>query len=238
MSEYRMRIAVCDDVSQDLQTIVAMTREIAAEENIDCELESYLSSAALLDAINSGEKYSLLLLDVVMDELNGIELAAALRQARNDTDVVFISSNREMALCGYEVEAVRYLAKPLDREKLREAIRFCWRASQDKWKISLPTNRGVRRIAPSDLIYAETWGRGIRVTLSSGQEEVGLKISELEELLPGRQFVMCHRAFLVNLDHVQYLRYCELELKNGDTLPVSKYRQNVIRDRLLNYLEG
>lgn len=238
MSEYRMRIAVCDDEPQDLQTIVDMTREITAQENILCELDSYLSSADLLEAINRGEAYSLLLLDVMMDELNGIELAAALREVQNDTAIVFISSNRELALNGYEVAAVRYLAKPLDTEKLREALQFCWRALLDKREIALPTNRGVRRIAPPEMIYAETWGRGIRVTLVSGREEVAMKISDLEELVPGRQFVMCHRAYLVNLDYVQYLRYCELELKNGDTLPVSKYRQNVIRERLLNYLEG
>lgn len=238
MSEFKMRIAVCDDDPQDLQTILAMTKEVTAQENMLCELECYLSSGKLLEAIKSGEKYSLLLLDVMMDELNGIELAAALREIQDETAIVFISINREMALCGYEVAAVRYLAKPLDEEKLREALQFCWRNSQDRREIALPTSRGVRKIAPADLIYAETWGRGIRVTLTGGQEEVGMKISDLEDLLPGRQFVMCHRAYLVNLDYVQYLRYCELELKNGDTLPVSKYRQNVIRDRLLNYLKG
>lgn len=238
MSEYVMRIAMCDDDPQDLQTVVTMTKEIAAQENILCDMTTYHSGAELLEAINGGERYSLLLLDVMMGEINGIELASRLRQARNDTAIVFISSNREMALCGYEVAAMRFLAKPLDREKLREALQCCWRAQLAKQELALPTNRGVRKIAPSEMIYAETWGRGIRVTLVNGQEEVGMKISELEELLPGKQFVMCHRAYLVNLDYVQYLRYCELELKNGDTLPVSKYRQNIIRERLMNYLEG
>lgn len=238
MSECKMRIAVCDDETQDLQTIVAMTKEIASQEGMDCELECYHSGGALLEAINRGEKYSLLLLDVMMGEISGIELAAALREVQNDTAIVFVSSNREMALCGYEVAAVRYLAKPVENEKLREALLFCWRSALDKREIVLPTSRGVRRVAPSELIYAETWGRGVRVTLTSGREEAAMKISDLEELLPGRQFVMCHRAYLVNLEYVQYMRYCELELKNGDALPVSKYRQNVIRERLLNYLEG
>ncbi len=238
MSEYKMRIAVCDDEPQDLQTIVAMTKEIASQEGMHCELACYQSGPALLEAIRRGEKYTLLLLDVMMGEISGIELAAALREVQNDTAIVFVSSNREMALCGYEVAAVRFLAKPLDAGKLREALLFCWRAALDKRDIMLPTSRSVRRIAPSELIYAETWGRGVRVSLSSGKEEAAMKISDLEEMLPGRQFVLCHRAYLVNLEYVQYMRYCELELKTGETLPVSKYRQNVIRERLLNYLEG
>lgn len=238
MSEFKMRIALCDDDSQDLQTILAMTKAIAEEDGIRCELDCYQSGDELLGKIKRGERYSLLLLDVMMGETNGIELAAALRAEQNNTAIVFVSSNREMALSGYEVSALRFLAKPVEKEKLREALQCCWRASQDRRDIALQTNRGVRKIAPADLIYAETWGRGIRVTLTGGQEDVAMKISDLEEMLPGRQFVMCHRAYLVNLDYVQYLRYCELELKNGDTLPVSKYRQNVIRDRLLNCLEG
>ncbi len=237
MSEYRMRIAVCDDDALDLQTVITMTQDITEQEGIPCELTGYRSGAELLEAIRSGERYTLLLLDVMIGESSGIALAAELRRMQEQTAIVFISSNREMAMYGYEVAAARYLAKPVDREKLREALQFCWRSVLAKQKLALPTSRGVRRIAPAELVYAETWGRGIRVTLASGQEEVGMKISDLEELLPGRQFVMCHRAYLVNLDYVQYLRYCELELKTGDTLPVSKYRQNVIRERLMNYLE-
>ena len=88
------------------------------------------------------------------------------------------------------------------------------------------------------MIYAETWERGVRLTLKDGQEETGLKISELAAMLPERQFVFCHRTILVNLAFIQSIRYCELELKSGATLPVSKYRQSEVRGRLLRYLEG
>ena len=64
-----------------------------------------------------------------------------------------------------------------------------------------------------------------------------MKISELEAMLPDQQFVLCHRSLIVNLDYVQYVRYCELELKTGAILPVSKYRQNATREKLMHYLE-
>lgn len=85
-----------------------------------------------------------------MDSLDGIELAAALRKLGDGTAIIFISSNREMALWGYEVSTARYLAKPLQRPQLREAR------------------------------------------------------------LPECQFIFCHRSYLVNLEHIAYIRSREL----------------------------
>ena len=60
-----------------------------------------------------------------------------------------------------------------------------------------------------------------------------MRLSDLQAMLPSRRFILCHRTILVNLDYVLYLRYCELELKTGETLPVSKYRLNTVREGLL-----
>lgn len=238
MSSSSVRIAVCDNEAQDLQQLAELTRHIVQSEDIDYELACYESSKALLEAVESGEAYHILLLDVMMEGLSGIELAAALRALQSDAEIVFVSSNREMAMYGYEVAAVRYLAKPVQEEKLREALLYCCRSRTQRKEIALSTARGVRRIQTSDIIYVETWGRGVRVTLTDGQEEVGLKISQMEAMLPAEQFFLCHRTVLVNLAYVQYIRYCELELKTGAVLPVSKYRQNDARERLLHYLMG
>lgn len=238
MNDYMMKIAVCDDVPEDLQMIADMAGSVAAQEKIPCELACYESSAALLEAVEAGRAFHVLLLDVMMPEMDGMQLASALRARQNNTGIVFISSNREMALNGYEVAACRYLAKPLETEKLREALQFCYRAGQSRQELMLPTARGTRKFSLDEIVYIETWGRGVRIVLQEGQEEVGLKISEMESMLPAAQFVLCHRTVLVNLAYVRYLRYCELELKTGGVLPVSKYRQNATRDKLMNYLEG
>lgn len=236
MIEYCMRVAICDDDPMDRTNIEHTAREIAEQEKISCEFVCYDSSTALLEAISGGAQFHTLLLDVVMPEMTGMELAATLRAQQNATTIVFISSNREMALCGYEVAACRFLAKPVEREKLREALLFCYRSGMARAEITLPTARGRRRFLLSEVVYAETWGRGLRLKLTDGEEEISLRISELETMLPPRQFVLCHRGVIVNLAYVQYVRYCELELKTGGVLPVSKYRQNAVREKMMNYL--
>lgn len=233
-----VRVGVCDDQPRDLREIESMTKAVLAREGIGCELALYPSGAALLAAVRAGAGFQILLLDVVMEGLDGLALAAALREAGDETAIIFISSNRELAMQGYEVAALRYLAKPLREDKLREALLFCCRTRLGQKEILLPTPEGQRRIPLSDLLYGETWERGVRLTLAQGECRANVKISQLAALLPPRQFVFCHRTLLINLAHVQSIRYCELTLKNGTPLPVSKYRQGEIKEKLLVYLRG
>ena len=230
----RLRLAVCDDEPAFCDQIVERTREILQQERIEADIERFESARSLLEAMEAGAAFSILLLDVMMD---GMTLAAALRAQGQRTPIIFISNNREMALRGYEVAAARYLAKPLDRQKLREALLYCCNTLGTSGELLLPAADGHRRIKSGSILYAETYGRGIRIALQDGLLESRLKISELAAMLPSSQYVFCHRTILVNLDFVTGIRYCEIELQGGIRLPISKYRLSDLRAQLLRHLE-
>lgn len=233
-----IHIAICDDEATDRRQTETLVKEIMGEERITVTISAYESAEPLLAAIKSGLRFDILLLDVMMDNLDGMELAAALRELGDDTSIVFISSNREMALRGYEVEAARYLGKPIERPRLREALLFCVKKLREKKEILLPTRRGQRSIPYSQIVFGEAVDRATRLTLSDGVEEVTLKFSQLAGQLPERQFVLCHRSYFVNLDYASYLRSRELELSTGEVLPVSKYRLEELQRRMVSYFSG
>lgn len=232
-----LRLAVCDDEESCRDQIAQWTQAILRDEGLEGTIDCFQNGQALLDAMEAGASFSILLLDVMMDGKDGMTLASILRQQGRKLPIIFISSNREMALRGYEVETARYLAKPLDAQKLREALLYVWRQVGGDRELLLPTASGQHRIQPSAILYAETYGRGLRITLESGQLECRMKISELAAMLPGSQYTFCHRSILVNLDYVTNIRYCELELKDGTRLPISKYRLSELRSQLLRHLE-
>ena len=232
----QLRLAICDDAPAFCDQLAGWTREILRQEGIDAQIDRFDSARPLLEAIEAGAAFSILLLDVMMEGMDGMELAAALRAQGRKLPIIFISSNREMALRGYEVAAARYLAKPVDREKLREALLFCCETLGAGGELLLPAIDGQHRIQSSAIMYAETYGRGIRIVMKGGQFECRMKISELAAMLPSAQYVFCHRTILVNLDYVTSIRYCELELKNGARLPISKYRLTDLRAQLLRHL--
>ena len=238
MIEYTMQVALCDDEPDALSTLRAMVLQAAAQEGFRCDCTLYSSGTDLLNAIRPNTRYHALLLDVMMNDMTGMELAAALRAQKDQTPIVFVSSNRDMAVCGYEVQAARFLTKPVEPDKIREALRLCYETGISRQSIMLLTSRGLRKVSVADIQYVETGGRELRITLTDGVETTAMKLTELTALLPQSQFIMCHRTVLVNLAYVKYLRYCELELKTGGTLPVSKYRQKTVREKLFDYLSG
>ena len=116
------QIAVCDDEQSDLRQSVQLTERLLQEADIPCAVTAYGSGVDLLREIQQGRHFDLLLLDVIMDALDGMALASHLKEQAAPPDIVFISTHRDMALLGYHVNAKRYLAKPLDRDELREAL--------------------------------------------------------------------------------------------------------------------
>ena len=233
-----LRIAVCDDEALDRAQIAQTSQEILRAEEIPTEIACFASARALLHAIQTGRAFQILLLDVMMEGMDGMELAAALRAGQEEAAIIFISSNREMALRGYEVAAARYLAKPLDAAKLREALLHCCAAYMQPREIVLPTASGQSRIHVSAIVYVKPWDRGVRLHLAHKNVEVRLPISQVTAMLPEHQFAYCHRTLLVNLAHVRYVRYCELELKNGERLPISKYRLAQFKSEFMKYLKA
>ena len=234
--ENGFRIAVCDDDKADLALIGKMTDEILRREARDCHISCYENAQSLLVAINGGERYDILLLDVLMGPMDGMALVAVLRRMGNDAAIIFISCDREMALQGYEVSAARYLAKPLDAGKLKEALSFCIRARQDKREILLSAEKGTYRISSADIQCVEAYDRGTRFYLMDEVFETRQKLSDVEDILPHAFFIRCHRSYLVNLACVRRIRTFEFELQSGALIPISKHRYSVVNKQFVDYV--
>ena len=234
--DYKIRIAVCDDEKKDCIEIVSMVMSILQKECISYTVTAYDHAKELLDDIKNGDLFQILILDVLMDEMDGMELARELRKLEINAAIVFVSGNREMALCGYEVSAARYLEKPLDEEKLKEALLYCIGSKQTKREILIPTAQGQRRISVSDIQYAEAFDRGARFVLDDEKVECRLKFGEVGRMLPKSMFLLCHRAYIVNLSCVKFIRNYEFELKNGWIVPIGKGRYADVYKTFVSYL--
>ena len=232
----KIRIAVCDDVKKDCIEIMGMTKKVLQEAKISHNISAYGNAKELLADIQNGVQFHLLLLDVMMDEMNGIEFAAELRKQENTTAIIFISVNREMALRGYEVSAARYLEKPLDKNKLKEALLYCCTELQIKKEILLPTVQGQCRISLSDIQYVEAFDRGSKIVLTNEIIISRMKFGEVEILLPKPVFLLCHRAYIVNLSFAKYIRNYEFELNNGMVVPIGKGRYTEVYKKFVSYL--
>ena len=232
-----LKIAICDDMAEDISQNAKMTSSVLEEEGIVFEINEYTSGNALLEDIERGKTFHILLLDVMINDVDGIDLATRLRPSTDkDTQIVFISGNREMAMRGYEVSAARYLAKPLAKEKLKEALLYCCRVLRIKKEILIPTIQGKYRTAFSEIQYVEAFDRGTRFVLREESIESNMKFNEAEAMFAEEDFLTCHRAFIVNLAWVQLIRRYEFVLKNGRTVPIGKGRYAETYKRFVNFI--
>lgn len=230
-------IAVCDDEPADRESIEEMTRSVCRAEGIGEEISVFSKAEDLLEEIRSGRWYDLLLMDVLMPGLGGMDLARELRRQEQETAIVFVSSSREMALQGYEVAAARYLAKPLGYEKLREAVLFCRSQQQEQRGLLLPLDKEVRKVLPGEICYVEIVGRKSRIWQREAHWDTSLSIRELEGMLPKGEFIRCHQSFLVNCQYVQAFHASSMELSDGTSIPVSKHRIKEVRQKFLEYMK-
>lgn len=237
-TECELNIAVVDDVEQDRIQIVEMAKHILCNANISYSISAYANGSALLEDIRGDKKYNLLLMDVLMDELDGMALARALREQGNQAMIIFISSSYEMALQGYRVKAMRYVVKPVEAEELKEALLHCYKEWQAKKEILLPTENGHRKTSFPDIQFVEAFDRGTRFVLSDETVYSSLKFSQVESILPQSGFILCHRAYIANVAHVKRIRPNEFLMCSGDVVPISKHRYADVSRQFFDCISG
>lgn len=235
-TDNELRIAVVDDMEQDRVQIAAEADAVLCHGKIKHSIDCYAEANALLGAIRSGRKYQLLLLDVLMDEMDGMALAQELRDQGNNTAIIFISASQEMARRGYRVDAIRYLLKPLNREELKEALTHFYEKWQSKKEILLPTSQGHHRTSIMNIQFVEAYDRGTRFVLADETVETKVKFSEAETLLPHSLFLTCHRAYIVNLALTKGIRQYEFRMKSGAAVPISRYRYNEVNRAFVDFV--
>ena len=116
-----MRVAICDD--EKIQLSITKTSVENSYNSLDLIVDTYTSGIELLNAVDV-VNYDLIILDIEMPGVNGIDTAKRLRKIEDKTAIVFLTSHVEYALEGYEVNALRYLTKPASTEKLSEIITY------------------------------------------------------------------------------------------------------------------
>lgn len=229
-----MKIAVCDDEELFLKKIY----QYFWKQQVD-SVSCFLSPMALLEKYQAGERYDVVFLDIVMEPMNGIDLAKEIRRMDQRVVIVFLTVALEYAPAGYEVNAFRYLLKPVaeaDLALVLKEIKKTLAASFDT--ILLETPECEILIHTEELHYLEADNKESILHYMGDTIKVRKSLSELEEELSPGHFFRVHRKYLVNLAHVREFDGKKLTLDCGRTLPLSRRRRMTFRNALNQYIGG
>lgn len=230
--------AVCDDDIAVAEMLHALIKEYAAE--LDCA--GFCDPLLLRSAIRSGQRFDLYLLDIVMPGFTGVELAREIRKSDGDAVIVFLTSSDEFRRDGFEVEALQYLDKPVDKAKLYRTFDRALRYIGEKKNQILPVHQkdGFVNLPIDQIVFVESLGHVLTFHMTNGSTVETLyssmTLEKLIQMLRFPPFCMPHRSFIVNMNHVdcvQKFRFC---MSNNDLIPIASKQFSRVRQQYADYV--
>lgn len=217
------QVALCEDEKIFSEMLEKTCRIILDKQSIEHHISVFDSSAGFWAAFSQEQKrYDIILLDIVMDGVNGMELARMVRKADKNATIIFITSNRDYALQGYDVNALHYLMKPVDTGLLERLITSDYHNRFKNEFYIFGSGSEKTRVSVKDIICLETVNRRVAVTLLDRTIYHPGKLSELLDKLPKFMFVRCHQAFAININNILELNRKSAIAINGKSIPVSR----------------
>lgn len=231
------RVAICDDEATSLQIIEALTEQILEEENIEYEIATFEDMLVMTKELSAGrDEYHLLLSDILAVGMTGIEAAEELRRVGEKIPIVFVSSTAEYAMDGYRVHALRYLKKPVEYERLREALLEAYHLSlNSSGFLKIQVADKLYNLPFEQIEYLESQGRDTNIVTTDETICVHMKFSDMEQQLPADSFLRCHRSYIINLAHVKDLARYRFLTKSGVEIPVSQLQYAEIKTKFMKY---
>ncbi len=232
-----MRIVIVDADKNFVEQIKEYVKRFMDETGIDCTLARYSSGVDFISDFNA--VFDVVFMETELSIMDGIETASRLRQIDMNIPIIFMTNATHMAIRGYEVGALDFVAKPVSyptfTQKLKKALVHTQKNNNYSLILKMPD--GFKRIYVRDIKYIEVFGHFLIYHTKHGDVQVRGSLVELEKELERYYFIRCSNCFLVNLRHVEGFTATTVEI-DGLKLPISRRKKKEFAEQLSSYLGG
>lgn len=218
------RIAIVEDEKNDAEKLNNSLKQYLEKNNISASIHNYSDGDEIIEEETN---FDIILLDIEMKRMDGIQAAHKIRQKDEHVIIVFITRMINMALEGYSVDAADFLIKPLNPlnfETRMDRIFKKLALNKDRF-IEVKNGQHKQYININDIDYIEAANKKVTLNLIDGNKiNTTEPLYVLEEKLLKEGFYKPHNSYLVNLNQVKSLNNTDIKLKT-DTIPLSKHRR-------------
>lgn len=233
-----IRIGIVDDESASRNLISAHLDRYGSEHCIQFNVRTFTGGQEL--ATGYRPDFDIIFLDIQMQDLDGLETAARIRQLDADVVLVFITNSTQYAIKGYAVDALSYLVKPVPYFAFSQELKRCIdKASRtEEAALMLPSGTSLARVALTDIRYIESIKHRVVVHGIDRSYTFTGTLKAFEAELAGKGFFRSNNCYLVNMRHVTGVDQTTCVMTGGARLQVSRPRKKAFLDALADHVGG
>lgn len=229
-----IKIAIVEDTTEDAEALIGCCNRYAKEQGVALSIERYNNG---FDFTTSGNlDYDIIMLDIKMPYMNGLQAAEKIRESNENVVIVFITSMQQYAIRGYEVSATDFIIKPVRYHtfmpKFSRIIAIAEKRQEQT--IAIKTSRALKYVKLSDIILIESQKHKLVYHTTSGDYETWGTMKEICDKLQGRSFALCSSSYLVNLRYVDALEGNDVIVRDRP-YPISRLKRKSFLDALTFY---
>jgi len=232
-----IRIAVVEDDPLDCEALMQNLHRYGKEKNLFLETTAFSDGEDLVT--DYAANFDLILLDIEMAFMNGMETARCVRELDPEVPIIFVTNAPQYAIEGYKVRAMDYILKPISWfsfcESLDRAFQYC--STRDRQYLTVAMKDGRIRLDVDDICYVEVQDHQLIYNTRRGRYVTKSTIREAEAQLSLPQFFRCNRCYIINLKHVEAYKGYDVK-DSGDVIQVSRRQRKSFLDALNAYING
>lgn len=230
-------IAVVEDELEFSTQLQEYLEKYQQENNVKFKVSVFYDGAEIIEDYKP--LYDIILLDIEMPKVNGMEAAEQIRRVDNDVVLMFITNMASYAINGYEVGALDFVMKPINfytfSMKMTRALKRVKQKDQQEILLMLPN--GAKKFEINQIQFIEVQNRMLRYYTTEGEYEVRGTMQSVEKMLEPYPFVKCNHWYMVNLKHVSEVRK-NIAIVGTHELEISRRNKTAFLKALTEYMGG
>lgn len=219
-----IKIAVVEDEKEERNRIQKFLQKFSCENSVEMEIEEFSDGIQLVQEYE--RNFDVLLLDIEMEKLNGIQTAKEIRKKDKDVMILFITNLFQYAIEGYEVEAIDFVIKPINYFSFSARMEKVLKKLEQKVRRLVPfqVRKEMVMLNAHDIILVETSNKKTLIKTEGETVNCSEPMQEIQSKLEPFGFYRCHSGFLINMNYIKRLN-SETVLVANFEVPVSKHRK-------------
>lgn len=237
-----LRIAICDDMPNELQNLASLTNQYLSEGSLDAKVTKFSHPDALLTAIEA-ERFHVYILDIVMPMVSGLELGKEIRRLDREAQIIYATTEPQFALQAYAASPINYLIKPVDKQQFFDTLALAVSRADlaEEQTFTVKTADCLRVMKLTDIACCEYRSHAVIFSLINGEDVLSRTFREpfseyCAPILMDRHFLQCHTSFVINLRRVERFAKDGFTLYGGKTIPIASKQYPSVRDAYMDFL--